>query len=52
MARIDLGSVIVCMAIILIFLLVILGMLTKCGNQIKTFLAESTATETTQGESE
>ncbi len=42
MARIDMGSVIVVMFIIVVFLFVIIGMLTKCQYEIKYFLNEST----------
>jgi hypothetical protein len=46
MARIDTGSIILILMIILTFLVVILGMLTKCGNELAGFLNETT-TETT-----
>jgi len=51
MARIDIGSVIVGMAVILVFLLVILGMLTKCSGEVATFLSEPAATSILESQS-
>jgi len=42
MAKVDAGSIIVVLSLILVFLLVILGMLTKCGAEVADFLNEST----------
>jgi Na+-transporting methylmalonyl-CoA/oxaloacetate decarboxylase gamma subunit len=51
MARIDIGSIIVGMTIVLVFLLVILGMLTKCSGEVATFLSEPAATTTLESQS-
>ena len=48
MERFDIGSVIVVMAIILLYLLVLLGVLTKCSNQISEFFNESVNIETSE----
>ena len=44
MARIDTGSVIVVMFIIVVFLFVIIGMLSKCSQTITKFFDEPTVT--------
>lgn len=42
MPKFDMGSVIVIQIIIVLFLLAIIGMLTRCRTQIDKFLSEST----------
>lgn len=41
MARIDSGSIILVLIIILIFLLTLIGMLTRCNKELTDFLNET-----------
>lgn len=41
MAKIDAGSIILILFIILIFLLTLIGMLTKCNKELTDFLNET-----------